>query len=547
MHRATTAVALLAVAVSLAWPQVPEVSTSAIDELRSARTAYILEIGEHEASAILSAIEPVRKLQEEFARWAGEQWNANGEKVQAAIKAWAAGQEPTPEKAQAAQELLKAGLEKRGQIQEALVDAATKALEGLGEKAQAVETPEQAQRRRLDERRFWGARNAAEAVLAEAEALRLLMPDDHALVRVAEAERLANAIAGGTAPPELVDTVLGILDHLVDLPPQAFVADRQALLADVARQLNLPPEVIQTPAVTWDEFLRWLAMPETQTVLATIAGKSMPTRNMLPEDFETTFAQLRVFGLIWDLNMSPGQVRAFAQLAQAIAGAVREASQVRRKIAEDALQAIPGLRKALKEHKPPEAETADQIQKVLAADDEREVNLKLAMLRYLRNFRRILAPPQRQLVDWVPPGDVQRLVPAQVRTVRLRQRAALIQQALEFLNRLKYQTAKRYMNLKVSQSQQFVAAFVPPDSPDFDRAMDFVLNLVTEARMVPREDWENGADVEFATRLMRGLGVLRDDVVPPPTGDELYDWQTLYDLLTAKGALSMFAPEGANR
>ncbi len=541
MFRTTTTAAFAVAVVAVAWPQANKASIRAIDELRSCRTAYVLQLNRQEADAILSAAESLRKASDDYADWAGKQWKADGEKVKAAVAAWVEGRQPPQDQADAARSLLKTSLDKQGKLRETAESVAEKVLKSLGDKAALVETAQQAATRRLAERRFSGARSPAEAVLIAAEALRLLMPDDYALVRVAEAERLAAAISGGQPEPGLVSNVLDVLDMLVDLPPQRFVADRRRLLADIAQRLGLPPAAAALPQVTHDEFVRWLMTPETYNVLRTLAGKSLPTHTEVPEEYQSYLGKLRVLTLMTDLQMRPGQVRAFVQLCGQISRAVTAAESDRKAVGKQALELVPSVRDALKAGKALEGSVADKVQKVLADADGIDRDLRVAMMAYIRQLRRILSPPQRALVDWVPPGEVLRLLPPQARTANLRRRAGLIQQAIDFLNRLKFQVAKRYMNLKVSLSQDFVAGFVPPDSPDFDRAMDFVLELVAEARMVPPQDWDNGADVEFATRLMRGLGVLRDPVPPPPSEDVLYTWQDLYEIFTTPGAAAVFS------
>ena len=547
MLRATTVALAVVAATNFVWPQNSEVAANVINELRAARTAYTLQITKQQAEDILSTTAKLRKSQADFAKWAAQQWATAGKTVKAAIRAWSAGEQVTQEQFNAVVSLAREVDQKIESQHEAAVAAAHEVLKALGQNAGAVETEQQAEQRRVVERQLSGARSPAEAVVSAAEALRLLMPDDYALVRVAEAQRLAGAIAGGNPPPQLVATVLGVLDSLVDMPPQRFAGDRPQLLAYVARQLNLPPSAAAFPEITWDQFLAWLSAPETATVLATIAGQTPPGRTQIPKEFSLALAQARVMVFAADLRLSPAQTAVLVQWLRGVAEAVEEAEKDRESLAEKALELLPDVREALKSGKPLEGKLADKLQQVLAAAEEIDAKLKLAMVGYIRRLRRILTPPQRQLIDWVPPGDVLRLLPPGARVDQLRRRAALIAQAIDFLNRIKYQIAKRYMNLKVSLSQRFVADFIPPDSPDYDQAVSFVIDLVGEARMVPREEWEGGADVEYATRLMRGLGVIRDLLPPPPTGQELYTWSTLYEMFTQPAVAKTFAQQGAEQ
>ncbi|MBC7287935.1 MAG: hypothetical protein H5T86_07805, partial [Armatimonadetes bacterium] len=253
-----------------------------------------------------------------------------------------------------------------------------------------------------------------------------------------------------------------------------------------------------------------------------------------------------LLALISDLRLAPDQVAALVQLVAQIGNDVDAANADRKALAERARELMPAVEAALRQGKPLEADMADKVQQILAEDDQTIGELKRAMADYLRRMARMLRPEQQRLVNWTPPGDVLRLIPAEFAAMRLRQRAAIIRRGLDFLNYLKYRTAKDYMNLKVSQSREFVAAFVDPRSPAYARALEMTLDLVSEARMVAREEWEGGADVEYATHLMRAIGALRDPEAQEPTGQEIYTWQRLYDILTVPGVHQMFTEGGGH-
>ncbi|MBC7289095.1 MAG: hypothetical protein H5T86_13870, partial [Armatimonadetes bacterium] len=114
------------------WPQQIETDVAVLDRLRSVRTAYSLEIDRARAEAMLRVLEPVSKLQSDYASWAAEQWKANSTKVHAAISAWAASRQPAAEEAQAAPALLEGARDRQTRIDEAVLNAAPQATAALG-------------------------------------------------------------------------------------------------------------------------------------------------------------------------------------------------------------------------------------------------------------------------------------------------------------------------------------------------------------------------------------------------------------------------------
>lgn len=515
----------------------PDVNIAALDELRALRTATKLGIDKQRAAQALKLVQAVDEQKKQYTQWATKEWKTRAETVKAAIKVWAAGGQATADQQAAAKALYQA----YAQWQRSIDETAHKAAVGIVRLARAgghaAETAEEASRRKQAERVYDGARSAAEFVLRAAETLHGLMPDDYALVRFSEAQRIASTLTGqGQAPRQLVDAVLVTLDDLVGLPPQAYLTQRQALLAEISQRLSLAesPKVVES--VPFDEVVEWVKGPATVRVLSVMAGNSLPATTMPPEEFEVACQELALLAMTYDLQLGPGQTRALAQLVSSLQRDKQLLEQTRQELGQRAMELISDVRKAIGEGKTLEASVADKVQAILAEDDTAIGEFKVAAYDYINRMRRMLTPQQRMLVDWVAPGEVLRLVPPRAKIAMLRRRAAMIANTIDFYNSIKYQLPKRYMNVKVQYTQEFVSRFVPPDSPQFEQAMDFALELVTQMRFVPREEWDAGLDAEYATRLLHGLGVLPSLGPRQPTGQELYGWEDMYRLLTSKGA-----------
>ncbi|MCX7598378.1 MAG: hypothetical protein N2512_05865, partial [Armatimonadetes bacterium] len=405
---------------------------------------------------------------------------------------------------------------------------------GLVEDAQAAE------RRRDMERRLDGCRSAPEFILQTAEALRLLMADDYAIVRIAEAERVARRLGAQepVAADPLTATVLAVLDELMNLPVEAFTTQRAELLTHVGQALGETGPAVP-PALTWDAFLEWLKTPETLLAVAAVAGQPRDTAPArLPDEFLSAMRQLELMWLFQDLDLTAEQAAAMGELLAQIEVDVKNAQAKQAEVAADAPGILSQVKAALSQGQPIPAKVADAARKLLASAEEVDANLTRAMAENLVAFRRLLSEPQRSLVYWQPDGPALRAMPREYRAEAMHHDAVLIADAVDFLNAIKFQRSKRYRNVKVQFTDDFVAQYVDPDSPEFDAIVDAVLEVVTQARYVAPEDWENGADVEYGARVIRAMGLLEELEVPAP-GNEPYDWRDLYELLTDPAAVAM--------
>lgn len=528
----------------------PDPRLDAIAELRCLRTLTALQITKEQAAGIIGSLADLGKQQTAYAKWAGDTWATSGQQIQAAIRAWSGGTQPGEQQMQVALTAFRDYLSAREALDEAAATAGTALLTTIGAGPELAESREAALVRKDAERHFGGARNAAEFILSAAEALRLLMPDDYHLVRFSEAQRLARTIADTPGPPPqpLVDNVLRTLDDLMNVAPQALVAERAGLLAEIGRRLGLQLHTVIQPAVDWDQLMACLKSPQVFQVLHALAGTTPPATPLTPQGFEGAMAQIGLIAFTSDLQLRREQAAALGQIMAEMQRGIAAYKQDVAGLGEQALPLMATARQALTSGQPLDAQTADRLQALLEEDAAATADLKVAMVRYLSQVRRILGPPQRDLVDWTPPGDVQRLVPPTRMAEGLRERAGIIAGALDFINSIKYTTGSEYPKKKVQFSLDYVAQFYRPDTPPFQQALDFTLQVVTDARGVELAAWQSGVGVEYATRLAEGLGLLRDTLPSQPTGNELYTWQDLCDLLLAAvGTQPPPSPQGGQQ
>ena len=161
---------------------------------------------------------------------------------------------------------------------------------------------------------------------------------------------------------------------------------------------------------------------------------------------------------------------------------------------------------------------------------------------HVTSFKRILTPAQRNMIDWTPVGASEAL-PAEERSRILEQQAGIIGEGMDELNTIKFADGLRYKTLVVSFSHDVVARYIDPRRPDFRDAVSFARGVALDARHVKLADWNAGADLDFAIRLMSGLGAL-EDPFGGQNGQALYTWDEISDILLGTAATPLAAAFG---
>ena len=525
---ALAAVCAIAVAQDTGQPQAAP--RTALAELRSLRTMQALHIGREQAGAILSALADVSKRQDDFGVWATAQSEAALNTAAAAGAALSRRQLPPAPLVGQARDILGARLRHVQGIYQA-ADAAAQQIVKLATIPALIVEPRDAAGRTSDmEVRYKGARSAAEYVVDEAEALRMLEDNDYRLMRRVEAQRIAERIMGqGQAADQFSVPVINALDSLRRLPDQDFESGRAVLIQQVARNLNVVGPGATAPALTWREFTDWVVAPETAKMLAVTAGVTAPKITPAPPAVVDALADLRMMMLFLDLQLGPEQAVALGQLLAAV-GVDKTAVGAQADQAEiDAGNVLPRIVNAMAQGQTVGADVADGVQKALAGGDASKAMMRAAMTIHVTGFKRILTPAQRNMVDWAPSEAADKL-PAEERSRVLEQQAGVIGEGLDELNTVKFAEGLRYKTLVVSFSRDVVARYIDPRRPDFNDAVSFARQLALEARHVKIADWNGGDDLLFAIRLMRGLGALEDEA-GGTQGRALYVWDEIYDIL----------------
>ncbi|MCX7599284.1 MAG: hypothetical protein N2512_10550, partial [Armatimonadetes bacterium] len=159
-----------------------KVAVSALAELRSLRVAQAPQLDPSKATTILPYLDEINRQREALAVWAAAQWQANRTLVEATLQGWRPGQLPNVAGARVCEKLHDEYLKNLRAFEQAVEKTAESILTAASIAHGLVEDAQAAERRRDMERRLDGCRSAPEFILQTAEALRLLMADDYAIV-----------------------------------------------------------------------------------------------------------------------------------------------------------------------------------------------------------------------------------------------------------------------------------------------------------------------------------------------------------------------------
>jgi hypothetical protein len=502
-----------------------------------------LHLGREQAPAILEALAEVSKRQDELGTWAASQQAAATGTAQQVADFLGRRRVPPPQLGAQGRALYEAWAQHRDAVRQAADAAAMQIVQIAKLTADVVEPKEAADETARLERLFDGAHSPAEFIVDDAEALRMLEDEDYRLMRRVESQRIAERITGNrsAATARLADRIMGALDALRDLPDQDFDSGRALLIQQVSQNLNLPGPQTPTPPVTWRQLVEWAATPETASLMAALSGQAAPKITPVPQAVTDAMAELRMLGFILGVQPGPQQMGALGQLLAA-AGTDKQAVQARAdQAAQEAAEALPKTIDAVSKGQAVPADVADKVQQALADGDGADGMMKAAMSTHINGLRRILTGPQREMIDWRPTGGAEK-IPPEERARVLEAEAGVIGEALDALNTIKFAAGWKYKNLKVQFTEPLVARYIDPRSPDYEDAVRFALDLVRDARYVKQADWYAGADVEFATRLMRRLGGLQEEPDATREGPPaMYDWQDVYEILSGTAGTPLAA------
>lgn len=233
-----------------------------------------------------------------------------------------------------------------------------------------------------------------------------------------------------------------------------------------------------------------------------------------------------------------------------------EPAQAQRMIAP--LQGIQTLVNRYRENQERQLEaltpTLTAVRRLLAAGQEVPENLHTALQNYekqreaallqlyrdvnreMQAIRDILYPEQLAGLDFTPPPSIAPKESIQERA-RLQQIAITrIQSAGRMLERIKYLDVFNFITGRTPIIISYLAQYFPQDTPEFQAAMDVVIEYTDRVRLLDEETWRENAWA-IAAELVEALGLMPEfESAPDPNK---VSWNELYRLFTAPPTLEV--------
>ncbi|MEN6641858.1 MAG: hypothetical protein ABFE08_05375 [Armatimonadia bacterium] len=480
-------------------------------------------------------------------------WERSRASLEAADAALVAGRQPDRRAV--------AAVEKALNSHRQIMDGADADFEKIGEQVLSkldreqlglVETIQQADARSSNLERFDGAPSLAHYLARYAIGMRALLPEEYDALRVAMGLRLAERLVAPDSRlfNQAVNDVLRIMDSVRRLSDAEFAQREAELPQAIARSLRLRDAAVDTPPVTHREFMLFVTNPETSAALAKLApppgaegaapaapaaaqqpavgqeeGASADTRHPLTKalDYDANLV------LLADLNPTNRQLLDILTAARGTRQLVAGYEQTNQQTMIRLKPLLEQSQRALAAGQEPVANVAETLQEMQTAKEERYQKLLGSVGKQVALVRRTLAPEQARLVSWGAPAEASASTDQEAVVAELRLLASNLDQAQRLIERIRYLIVSDYTTTRIGRIEEYLRAYMRPNTPEFNETRDWLVGLIDEARVVKEEDWPAQAPV-FAGQVLQRLGLLEPKTTTQAQTN--YNWWDVYYLLT---------------
>ena len=460
-------------------------------------------------------------------------WQEKGTALNTVIAAWAAGNQPDEVSRISAED---AGTKSAAEDQ-AEVATTQSVLAGVmqnltdAQKA-LIETTDEAQRRAQVEEQLEGAPSAADFVIRHMMTHRQLTTEEYALLRHAEAGRVARRLVGGDSATYTAtrDAVLRVFDQVNNWSDDQLAQAMPNLPDRIRDVLQLAGDQ-PSRAIRNAEVLDWVRDARTPKYLAIFGTQGQPLTpdpDVKPEELVQALETARILTTLNGLRISAQQI---AQLGTIAGGARVEAEKAQAgkntllaSAASDLGKALPYLIAG----QPLDEQWTTYLTTLVAKLKEQDDALNGAMIPLVSAARRVLGPGAGMRVDWRLPPAIAGLASPDVTAERARQDAAQVKDALQLVDGLRPMIQVLYLQLRIARIEEFLSQYVRKDTPVFERLRDRIADQITDARGLTPEEWD-AAGPGIAVEILNTAGQLIDQPWRP--GNQALDWYAIRDLL----------------
>jgi len=510
------------------------------EQVRILQIARTIQFTSEQTNQLMPTIDAVHDQRQQLLSTADALWTQHQPAIEKVLDHWIAGTQPPADSLSAAHQAAATLGEKEADLQQRIAAAAEQILNMLAPSQRSrVESLQEQQQRQQMVAELDGAESLAEYIARHLDAQRQLMPDEYELVRLIDAQRLAAKIIAPGRPDyqQAVQAVLTLTDTVYDWSQQEYNAQRPGLADQVAQFLNLPP-ASAAPPVSYEDLLLLVSSPYTPALLRQIApavSASTETSQESPPQlaghpFHLAQEKSDILALLNYLQLTPNQLPPLIPLAQQAAAAVTTADQTVQTKVEGLQSTLTQARQLLITTGTLPPELTQLLTQLRLTHQEAEHQKRAQIVGVLDQVENVLLPGQNRLIDWRLPPDLAVTDPQQ-QAAQQRQLAAQMSRALRFLEQLRYRDPFIYLQVRMTEVEQFLSNYVNPNSPQFAERRSFVIDLLDRMKMVEEPKWPQ-AGPHFAAELLEGVGAFQPAGRPGRTARPL-SWEDLYEAFSS--------------
>lgn len=495
-----------------------------------------LNLTPDQAKQIATTLKPYHDQLEAGAKLRQDIWPQARSAVEAVLTAWAAGRDPSAQDKAAADDAARKVQQQQGRIDAALRNAVATIYQSLSEQQKAlVESPEEAQAANQMRARFDGAPSMADYVVQEMTAQRLLMPEEYAVLRYADASRVAARLVDSRAPqyPALRAALLNLFDTVSNWNDQQFSAQLPTLPAQVRQYLGLTNDLVPKP-ISYEALRKWAKDPRTSKYLAiygTAAQPVPPDPETATDELQSALDRAKLLVTFNSLRLTKPQAQQLLTVVATAKEQVKKVQAQKEQLLTPAAAQLQPLLVQMISAQPLNDQWKAWVAGMEARMKALEDGLDGQLAPAVEAFRNVLMPEQAALIDWRVPSTVAGSMSLQERAAQKKQQVAQIQDAMNLVKFLRPLSQRNFFDLRPARVEEFLSRYMRPGTPQFDRAKEEISDIILQSRAVPGTEWDATLP-EVAVQCLLAAGQLRDNRQPQPGGRRGgMDWAGARDLL----------------
>ena len=502
------------------------------------QVASTLQLTSEQITQLTPLLEGIGENRGALLSSADEAWNQYGEAIQQVISAQIGGQQASAEVRQSANVGVTSFRNQRDVFYRSLESSVALLQSYLTvQQRQLIAPPGPAESQAQRAVALEGASSLSEYIVGVINTQRNLMPDEYALIRIPEAQRVAAKIVPPNAPQfgQIVEQVLQLADTVHGQSPAQYIQQYPALVEQVAQYLQLPAPSAQPP-ISYQQLLDFLTSPYTLPLLQQAAAlatiEPLPTDLRLIEDCLVSEAGevSDLVGLLDYLQISVPQLSAIAPAVQRIAAIL----QPIREPAANQDQSFKNILIQVRDLLLAGGQVPPEWQQFQTNLEQQRDQARQQIAQQLERVQRRLLPGQNQLIDWQPPMDIlaadsRRLAREQMRVL------AEMRTVVDVFERLRFRQMQDYQRTRIAELNQLLERYgIPEDSPAYEEFRSFGIEILNQMRQTPWEQWQQ-ARIALAVEFLGRLGVIGGASAGPAQQAPL-TWQDMFTALTSPQA-----------